>query len=54
MLTPAQLERATPAFRRGYNDAINDRPRNPQAAPGTFALCDYVEGYLVGRQAVRS
>jgi len=45
-MTANQLARATEAFRRGYNDRLLGRPRNPQAPLGTFVCCDYVAGYL--------
>jgi hypothetical protein len=45
MMTPAMLERGSAAFRRGYNDALLDRPYEPRAVAGTFAASDYSDGY---------
>jgi len=45
MMTPAQLARGSSDFRRGYNDKLTHKPRDPKASLGTFALCDYVEGW---------
>jgi hypothetical protein len=53
MMTPRMLERATEAFRRGYNDALHGRKRDPQAPLNTFAFCDYTEGYLARKAEER-
>lgn len=45
-MTPAALERATEAFRRGYRDAREGREHSPKAALGTFVYVDYNEGFL--------
>lgn len=47
MLTPNDLERATPGFRRGYRDACDDRHDNPYP-PGSWAADDWQEGYKAG------
>jgi hypothetical protein len=49
MLTPQALERATPGFRRGYNDARNGRPR-AAIDGGVWEACDYAEGYAAAEK----
>lgn len=56
MLTPNALERATPGFRRGYNDAANGRGVQHTAEeglPGTFAHTDYMDGYAAAENDMK-
>ena len=41
------LDRASQAYRRGYNDALNRRDMVFNKDTGTFESHDYVEGYLM-------
>jgi hypothetical protein len=48
MLTPNQLERASSAFRRGYNDRVRGKEVQltaDECLPGTFNHTDYMDGY---------
>ena len=44
MMSSQLLERASPAFRRGYNDACKGAERVPSTR-GTFYTTDYNDGY---------
>lgn len=52
MMTPRQLERATPGYRSGYNDAARDMPNDPTHgnAHGVSVWWrqDYADGYKAG------
>ena len=57
MMTPNQLERATPGYRSGYTDAVRDKPNDPthggrHAATGWWKL-DYADGYKAGLTDMR-
>jgi hypothetical protein len=47
MMTPNMLERATPGYRRGYNDAINYR-EPATLFNGPWEKQDYCDGYRAG------
>jgi hypothetical protein len=44
MLSPSQLERATPGYRRGYNDATYNRAKATNFN-GPWEAKDYEDGY---------
>ena len=49
MLSPNQLERATPGYRRGYNDATSGRPPvGPSDFRGVWEAKDYTDGFKAG------
>jgi hypothetical protein len=50
MMSPSLLERATPAFRRGYNDCLYNRSKLTKSdlaycVAGTFLHRDYSDGW---------
>lgn len=51
MLTPQALERATPGFRRGYNDARCGRAR-AAITTGIWEAGDYAEGYSAAEKEI--
>lgn len=52
MMTPGQLERATPGYRSGYNDAARDMPNDPthggKHGVDVWWKKDYADGYAAG------
>ena len=57
MMTPQQLNRATPGFRSGYSDATRNMPCDPSHggahACGIWWSQDYHDGYKAGLIAMR-
>ena len=53
MMSPNLLARATPGFRCGYNDALNERDMRSREDRSGFWVTDYVEGYHARLTEVR-
>lgn len=54
MMTPAQLERGSQAFRRGYRDRHANRPANLDDYPhNSFSAYDYEEGWKAAEAELR-
>jgi len=53
MMSPNLLARATPGFRCGYNDALNERDMRSREGYSDFWVTDYIEGYHARLTEVR-
>lgn len=51
-MTPQLLDRATHAFRIGYQHGRDGKPFTCEAVRGTFYHRDYSDGYAAGRNEV--